>query len=231
MSKLAAEIMIDVVKNKPNATMGFATGTTPLGLYEYMIKDHKENGTSYKQVKTLNLDEYVGLEGTHNQSYKYFMKHNLFDSLDLDQNNINIENGMAQDIEQECARYTALIQSMPQDIQLLGLGSNGHIAFNEPNTPFGSTTHIVNLTENTIKDNSRLFNSIDEVPRQALTMGIKDIMNAKKLLVIANGKNKQQAVYETVYGKVDENVPSSVLKLHPDCTLIVDADAGALLNK
>lgn len=230
MSKVAAEIFKDVVKNKPNAVLGLATGTTPLGLYAELIKDHKENGTSYKNIKTVNLDEYAGLDIESDQSYVYFMRHNLFEGLDIDLKNTNIENGKAEDKEKECERYNNLLGEMQQDIQLLGLGSNGHIAFNEPNTPFGSGVHVVKLTENTIKDNSRLFADINDVPRYAFTMGIKNIMNAKKIVVLASGKNKANAVKASVEGDVTEIVPASVLQLHPDCTFIVDEDAASLLK-
>lgn len=230
MSKVAAEIFKDVVKNKPNAVLGLATGTTPLGLYSELIKDHKENGTSYKNIKTVNLDEYAGLDIESDQSYVYFMRHNLFEGLDIDLKNTNIENGKAEDKEKECERYNNLLGEMQQDIQLLGLGSNGHIAFNEPNTPFGSGVHIVKLTENTIKDNSRLFADINDVPRYAFTMGIKNIMNAKKIVILASGKNKANAVKASVEGAVTEDVPASVLQLHPDCTFIVDEEAASLLK-
>lgn len=230
MSNVAAEIFKDVVKNKPNAVLGLATGTTPLGLYAELIKDHKENGTSYKNIKTVNLDEYAGLDIGSDQSYVYFMRHNLFEGLDIDLKNTNIENGKAEDKERECERYNNLLGEMQQDIQLLGLGSNGHIAFNEPNTPFGSGVHVVKLTENTIKDNSRLFADINDVPRYAFTMGIKNIMNAKKIVVLASGKNKANAVKASVEGDVTEIVPASVLQLHPDCTFIVDEDAASLLK-
>ncbi len=229
MSRKAFDVMIDVVKNNPNAVLGLATGTTPIGLYKAMIKDHKENGTSYKNIKTVNLDEYAGLDINSDQSYVYFMRDNLFNHIDIDLNNTNIENGKAEDREAECARYNELLDSLRQDIQLLGLGSNGHIAFNEPNTPFDSVTHIVDLTEQTIKDNSRLFAKIEDVPTQAFTMGIKNIMNAKKILILASGENKADAVYKTVKGDITEEVPASILQKHPDCILIVDQKAGKLL--
>ena len=230
MSNKAFEVMSDVVKNNPEAVLGLATGSTPIGLYKNMIKDHKENGTSYKKIKTVNLDEYAGLDVTSNQSYIYFMRDNLFNHIDIDLKNTNIEDGKAADRKAECERYNALLETMQQDIQVLGIGSNGHIAFNEPGTPFGSVTHIVDLTESTIKDNSRLFKSIDEVPRQAFTMGLKNIMNAKKILILANGANKAKAVYGLVKGEVTENVPASVLQLHPDCTLVCDEAAAALIK-
>lgn len=230
MSQKAFEVMSGVVKSNPAAVIGLATGSTPIGLYKNMIKDHNENGTSYKKIKTVNLDEYAGLDVNSDQSYVYFMRDNLFNYIDIDLKNTNIENGKAADREAECARYNALLETMQQDIQVLGIGSNGHIAFNEPGTPFGSVTHIVNLTESTIKDNSRLFKSIDEVPRQAFTMGLKNIMNAKKILILANGANKAKAVYGLVKGEVTENVPASILQLHPDCTLVCDEAAAELIK-
>ena len=158
------------------------------------------------------------------------MRSNLFDYIDIDLKNTNIENGKAADRQAECDRYNRLLEGMQQDIQVLGIGSNGHIAFNEPGTPFGSVTHIVDLAESTIKDNSRMFKSIDEVPRQAFTMGLKNIMNAKKILILANGANKAKAVYGLVKGEVTEAVPASVLQLHPDCTLVCDEAAAELLK-
>ena len=230
MSLKAFEVMSEVVKNNPSAVLGLATGSTPIGLYKNMIKDHKENGTSYKNIKTVNLDEYAGLDYSSDQSYVYFMRTNLFDHIDIDLKNTNIENGKAEDRLAECERYNNLLEEMQQDIQVLGIGSNGHIAFNEPGTPFGSVTHIVDLAESTIKDNSRMFASIDEVPRQAFTMGLKNIMNAKKILILANGANKAKAVYGLVKGTVTEDLPASVLQLHPNCVVIADEAAASLLK-
>lgn len=229
MSEKALRIMLSIAKENPQAVLGLATGTTPLGLYKKMIADHKLNGTSYKQIKTVNLDEYAGLDINSSQSYVYFMRKNLFDMLDIDLNNTNIENGKAQDSEAECKRYDNLLDNLQQDIQLLGLGRNGHIAFNEPYTPFGTGTHIVKLAESTIKDNSHLFDRIEDVPTCAFTMGPKNIMRAKKILILASGANKAQAVYNMVDGEVSEKCPASILQLHPDCTLIADKAAAALL--
>lgn len=229
MSKKAAEILIDVVKNNPNAILGLATGSSPIGTYENMAKDHRENGTSYKNVRTVNLDEYVGLTADHDQSYAYFMRTNLFDKIDVDLKNTNLPCGSAKDTQKECDRYNALLDELKPDVQVLGLGSNGHIGFNEPNTPFDSVTHLVDLTENTIKDNSRLFNSIDEVPRQALSMGIKNIMQAKSILMVVSGKNKAEAVKGMVKGEVTPALPASVLQLHPFVTIVCDKDAASLL--
>ena len=229
MSKKTAEILIDAVKNNPSAVLGLATGSSPIGTYQYMIKDHKENGTSYKNVKTVNLDEYVGLTADHDQSYAYFMRDNLFNYVDIDLKNTNVPCGVAPDLQKECERYNALLEDCKQDVQLLGIGSNGHIGFNEPGTPIDSVTHLVDLTENTIKDNSRLFASIDEVPRQALSMGIKNIMNAKCVVLVASGKNKAKAVYGMVKGAVTPDLPASILQLHPNGVLVCDKDAASLL--
>lgn len=229
MSERAAEIMLGVVRKNPKSVLGLATGTTPLGLYAKMISDHREIGTDYSQIRTVNLDEYKGLPKTHEQSYAYFMKKNLFDGLGIAPEQTDIENGTAKDDKAECARYDALLEQLPRDIQLLGLGSNGHIAFNEPGTPFGSGTHVVTLAESTVKDNARLFEDISEVPRKAYTMGIKQIMQAKKVLILASGANKADAVYKMVRGTVTESVPASVLQLHPDCTLIADEAAARKL--
>ena len=229
LSRRGARFFLEVVKANPYAVLGLATGTTPLGLYAHLVADHELYGTSYAHVRTVNLDEYKGLPKTHEQSYAYFMRKNLFDGLDIDPANTNIENGMAADEGAECARYDALLEQLPRDLQLLGLGSNGHIAFNEPGTPFGSTTHVVELAESTVKDNARLFDDISEVPRKAFTMGIRQIMQAKKILILASGANKADAVYKMVKGEVTESVPASVLQLHPDCILIADQEAAAKL--
>ncbi len=229
MSRVAADLLIGIVKNNPSAVLGLATGSSPIGTYENMAKDHRENGTSYKNVKSVNLDEYVGLTADHDQSYAYFMRKNLFDKIDIDLANTHLPCGSAKDLQAECDRYNALLENYKQDVQVLGLGSNGHIGFNEPRTPFDSVTHLVDLTENTIKDNSRLFASIDEVPRQALSMGIKNIMNAKSIVVVVSGKNKAAAVKGMVQGEITPELPASVLQLHPFVTVVCDKDAASLL--
>ena len=229
MSEEALKVMLSVVSENPNAVLGLATGSTPLGLYAKMAQDHRENGTSYANCRAVNLDEYVGLDASSDQSYVYFMRENLFKNIDIKLENTHIENGTAADKEAECARYNALLNELRQDIQLLGIGSNGHIAFNEPGTAFDSVTHIVDLAESTIKDNSRLFKSIDEVPRQAFTMGLSNIMNAKKVLILANGEGKANAVRELVKGEAREEVPATVLQRHPDCILICDEAAGKFI--
>ena len=229
MSQKAAELIIDIVKNNPNAVLGLATGSSPIGTYQNMAKDYRENGTSYKGVTSVNLDEYVGLNAEHDQSYAYFMRTNLFNHIDIDLANTNLPSGVATDLQAECDRYNALLEQYKQDVQVLGLGSNGHIGFNEPGTPFDSVTHQVELAESTIKDNSRLFKNIDEVPRSALSMGIKNIMNAKSILVVVSGKNKAKAVKGMVKGEITPNLPASVLQLHPFVTVICDKDAASEL--
>jgi len=194
------------------------------------VEDHRQNGTSYRKVRTINLDEYVGLEKDNEQSYCRFMRENLFDKIDIDPANTNIENGMAPDLKKECERYNALLSRFPRDVQLLGIGANGHIAFNEPGTPFDSETHVVDLTENTIEMNSRFFKSKDAVPRRALTMGIKNITDAKKVLILACGASKAEAVFRLVRGEITEQLPASILQKHPDCVLIADRDAASLIR-
>ncbi len=231
MSDAAFAVLSAVVKAKPTAVLGLATGTTPLGLYARMAEDHRKNHTSYAGVRTVNLDEYVGLGPESDQSYVYFMRENLFKHIGIPQENTNIANGKAADLEAECTRYNALLAALQQDIQVLGIGSNGHIAFNEPGTPFGAETHVVRLAESTIRDNARLFAREEDVPRSALTMGLKNIMHARRVLILANGANKAKAVKGLVEGPVTEQLPASVLQLHPDCTLVVDEAAASLLAR
>lgn len=229
MSKQAGEIVLDVVKKNPSAVLGFATGTSPIGLYDYLVKANKNGEVSFANVKTVNLDEYAGISATNENSYAYFMKKYLFDRIDIDNKNTNLPNGMAKDRQVECDRYNALLDEMKQDIQVLGIGSNGHIGFNEPGTSFNSTTHIVDLTESTIKDNSRLFEDVSQVPLQAFSMGIKNIMNAKQIVLVASGKNKAKAVKGLIKGEITEELPASILQLHPFVTIVIDKDAASLL--
>lgn len=229
MSQKAAEIIAEQVNAKPDSIIGFATGSTPIGLYGILIEKYEKGEVSFRGMTTVNLDEYVGLAGDHEQSYNYFMNHNPFDHIDVDKNNVNIPNGKPDGLYAECVRYMDKLASIKQDIQILGIGSNGHIGFNEPGTSFRSVTHVVELTENTIKDNSRPFDDISEVPRMAITMGISEIMNAKHVLVLANGEGKAEAVYKMIKGKVTEDCPASVLQNHPNCTVIVDEKAAKLL--
>ena len=230
MSKVAAEIVSHVVLDNPNAVLGLATGSSPIGLYNNLIEMYEAGLLSFANVSTVNLDEYVGLDRDHPQSYAYFMRNVLFDHIDIDLNNTHIPCGSAENLDEQCKQYSELLKNLRQDIQVLGIGSNGHIGFNEPGTPFDSVTHIVQLADSTIKDNSRLFNSIDEVPTKAITMGISNIMNARKIIVIANGTNKADAVYKMVQGEISENCPASVLQKHPDVVLVCDTLAAAKLK-
>ena len=231
VSKKAYEVMKEVVTSKDNAVLGLATGSSPIGLYKCMIEDYKNGNVSYKNVSSVNLDEYIGQGVGDEQSYVEFMRNNLFNHIDIDLANTDLPCGKNEDNQKECDRYNAKLANLSVDIQVLGIGSNGHIGFNEPNTPFGAVTHIVDLTENTIKDNARFFNSIDEVPTQAISMGIKNVMNAKKILLVASGENKADAIKATVEGPVTEKVPASVLQLHPDCYIVVDKAAASKLSK
>ena len=229
MSRIAADIIADIVRRNPSAVLGLATGSTPVGMYKLLSQFVEEKKTSFKKVRTVNLDEYVGLGAEHEQSFAHFMRTHLFDSVDVAPNNTHIPNGLADDPQSECDRYHRLLQQLPQDVQVLGLGSNGHIGFNEPDTPFDSTTHTVRLAESTVRDNARFFASREEVPQTAITMGISEIMNARKIIVLASGKNKAQAVRAMVEGEVTPACPASVLQNHADCTVIVDEDAASLL--
>ncbi len=228
ISALIAEEFIKQVNEKPNCVLGLATGTSPLKVYANLVQACKDGRVSFKDVKTFNLDEYIGLEGTHNQSYRYFMNDNLFNHIDINKENTHVLLGVG-DYLAYANNYDNLIkQAGGIDLQILGIGSDGHIAFNEPGTPFDSLTHVAELAESTIVDNSRLFNDISEVPTKAVTMGLRSIMNAKKIVLIATGKNKARAIFNLLKGPKTEEVPCSILQDHPDCTIYVDEDAYSL---
>ncbi len=226
MSLKAASIIASQVVLKPDCVLGLATGSTPIGLYKELIARCASGELDFSAVKSVNLDEYVGLSGEHDQSYRYFMNTNLFDHINIDKANTNVPNGLAEDAEAECARYDALMESMGQiDIQLLGMGHNGHIGFNEPDDYFPMGTHAVDLKESTISANARFFETIDDVPRRALTMGIGSIMKAKSVLVVVSGKDKAAIVKKAFAGPVTPEVPASILQMHPDVTLVGDEAA------
>lgn len=226
MSKKAANIIASVMTLKEDAVLGLATGSTPIGTYDNLVEKYNNGEIDFSKVKTVNLDEYVGLDGNHNQSYRYFMNEHLFSRVNIDLKNTNVPNGKDEDAKKECARYHAVIKSMHGvDLQLLGIGNNGHIGFNEPCDKFILNTHKVTLTESTIKANSRLFDSIDEVPHFAYTMGIGEIMEAKSVLILASGKAKAPIIKELLEGEVNPMVPASILKVHPNCILIADEEA------
>lgn len=225
----ASQELIDLVCEKPNAILGLATGTSPLDIYREMIKDHEKNHTSYKEVTFFNLDEYVGISKDDNQSYSHFMNENLFKYLDINQENTHIPNGNALDIKKECELYDQMLNQHIIDLQILGIGSNGHIGFNEPGTSFDISTHVIKLNETTRIDNARFFESIDQVPHQAITMGIKNIMNAKKIILIATGKSKASAVRKMIRDEVHTDCPASILQRHPDVHIFLDIDSASKL--
>ena len=226
LSGLIAEEFITQVNKKPNSVLGLATGSTPIGTYETLVHWCEKGDLDFFDVKTVNLDEYVGLEGTHDQSYRYFMNEHLFNKVNIQIKNTNVPCGANLDAEAECVRYHEVIESMGGiDLQLLGIGNNGHIGFNEPCDEFPVTTHKVELTRSTIEANSRLFESADDVPRYAYTMGIGEIMTAKTVLILASGKAKAQAIKELLEGPVTPQMPASILKMHNNAILIADEDA------
>ncbi|MFU7590507.1 MULTISPECIES: glucosamine-6-phosphate deaminase [unclassified Priestia] len=226
MSAKAADMLISKLHEKPNMNLGLATGGTPKGLYDRLIQDHKEHGTSYKQVTSFNLDEYVGMKPQDPNSYHYYMADALFNHIDIDVSNTHVPNGLADTPEEECRRYDEMIQNHGGiDLQILGIGQNGHIGFNEPGTSFNSPTHIVTLEESTRKANARYFNSLDEVPTQAITMGIESIMKSKEILLLISGEAKAEAMYQLLNGEITEKFPASILKKHHSVTIIADQEA------
>ena len=229
VSKKAAEIVIDLLKENKAAKLGLATGSSPIGLYQNLIKAYRDKEISFKDVTTFNLDEYVGIPRDHEQSYFSFMNNNLFNHIDINMDMVHLPDNDLKRINSIAKEYNQLLKKNIIDLQVLGIGSNGHIGFNEPGTPFTNETFIVNLDDQTRKDNARFFENLDAVPKQAITMGIKNIMRAKHLLLVASGKGKSQAIYNMIYGEITEDFPASVLQLHPHCTVIIDEDAGELL--
>lgn len=226
MSKKAAAVIAAQIVAKPDSVLGLATGSTPIGTYQYLVKKYQERELDFSGIKTANLDEYKGLTKENDQSYYYFMNTNLFQHVNIDMNNTNIPNGMAEDADAECSRYEEVIKELGGvDLQLLGLGHDGHIGFNEPEDHFAKQTHFVDLTEMTIEANKRFFASADDVPKQAFTMGIGTIMRAKKVLMIVSGKDKAAILKEALYGPVTPQVPASILQFHPDAIVIADEDA------
>ena len=230
MSRKAANILSAHVILKPDSVLGLATGSTPIGMYKQLIEWYNKGDIDFSQVHTVNLDEYLGLAPTHDQSYRYFMQTNLFDHVNVPPENTNVPNGLAPDPEAECARYDQVIAGLGGiDVQVLGMGHNGHIGFNEPEEAFELETHVVDLTDNTIDANARFFASRDEVPRQAITMGIKSIMQARHILVVVSGTDKAEIVKKAFFGPVTPKVPASILQMHPHVSLVADEAALSLL--
>lgn len=231
MCQKAARIIAAQITLKPDSVLGLATGSTPVGIYKELIKEYKEDRLDFSEICTVNLDEYIGLDGENDQSYRYFMNHNLFDHINIPKKYTYVPNGKAEDLEDECENYELLIQQLGGiDLQLLGIGGNGHIGFNEPSDCFTEETHITDLTSATIQDNSRFFEKMEDVPKKAITMGIGTIMQAKKILLVANGEAKAKAIYETLYGDVNPNCPASILRFHQDVTVLVDEAAFKLIS-
>lgn len=230
VSKAAFDVMKDIVR-KDRPVLGLATGSSPVGLYKEMIKDHKENGTSYADTISFNLDEYIGLPKSHRESYYTFMHENLFNHIDIKEENAHVPLGDCEDPEKSAKDYENELKKYDVDIQVLGIGSDGHIAFNEPGCPFDSETHIMELTEQTRKDNARFFDdNIDEVPKLAITQGLASIMRAKKIILIATGLNKADAIKNMIAGKKIIDCPASILQDHPDVTVVLDKDAASKLS-
>lgn len=230
MSRKAANILSAQVILNPTCVLGLATGSSPVGMYKQLIAWYEKGDLDFSQVKSVNLDEYVGLAPTHEQSYRYFMQTNLFDHVNIDPANTNVPNGLAADPAAECRRYNQVIRDMGGiDIQVLGMGHNGHIGFNEPGEAFELETHVVDLQESTINANARFFESRDDVPRQAMTMGIKSIMQARQILVVVSGEDKAEIVKTAFTGPVTPRVPASILQMHPNVVLVGDQAAMSKL--
>ena len=226
----AFKVMKEVLDSEEKPVLGLATGSTPVGLYKNMIKDHKDTGRSYKNILTFNLDEYVGLPKTHEQSYWTFMHENLFNYLDCPEENIHVPSGEGEDPQKNADEYEEELKKHTVSIQILGIGSDGHIAFNEPGTPFDSLTHLADLTQQTINDNARFFEGdITKVPTKAVTMGLGSIMRSKKIILIATGANKADAVYGMLKGEKTIDCPASILQDHADVTVIMDEAASSKL--
>ena len=232
LSKVAAKEFSKIIKEKENVVLGLATGGSPVGMYKELIRMYEQKELNFSKTTTVNLDEYIGLNPEHNQSYRYFMNNNLFNHINIDKSNTFVPNGLAEDLEAQCKEYDQKIAELGGiDIQLLGVGNNGHIAFNEPNNELSSGTHIISLTDNTIEANARFFDNIYDVPRKAITMGVGGIMKAKKIILIASGESKAEAIKGIFSGKITTANPATMLQMHRDVTVIVDEAAAKLINK
>ena len=232
MSRRAAHIIAAEVHRNPECVLGLATGSTPVGTYKQLIAWNQQGDLSFKGVRTVNLDEYKGLSGDHDQSYRYFMNTNLFDHIDIDKANTNVPDGLAEDAEAECAAYDKLVESMGYaDLQLLGLGHNGHIGFNEPGKHFIYGCHRVQLSASTIAANQRFFPSADTVPRYAVSLGIGSIMQARQVLLLATGSNKAEAVRNALEGEVSPQWQASILRTHPNVIFLLDRPAASQLSR
>lgn len=231
MSRKAANIISAQVILFPDSVLGLATGSTPVGVYKQLIDWYEKGDLDFSRVHSVNLDEYCGLPVEHEQSYRFYMNHNFFSHVNIPMANTNVPNGLAKDLDAECRRYDKVIAELGGiDLQLLGIGHTGHIGFNEPDEDFDKTTHCVKLKQQTIEANSRFFDNEDEVPKYAITMGIKAIMQAKKLLLVANGTDKAEILYRSLFGPVTPEVPASILQLHNDVTVVADEEAISVIR-
>lgn len=231
MSRKAANMVAAQILLKPESVLGLATGSTPLMTYQFLIKLYKDETINLDGVTTFNLDEYVGISKGNENSYHYYMEENFFKYVNIKSENQHIPDGNATNLEAECFSYEKKIKSKGGiDFQVLGIGNNGHIGFNEPDLKFEAVTHPINLDDETIKANSRFFESEAEVPKKAITMGVRTIMNSRKVILLANGQNKTETIYKAIYGKIDPHLPASILQLHPDVTFILDREAASLIK-
>ena len=230
MSRKAAAIIAAQIVLKPDCVLGLATGRTPVGIHKYLVSWSKGGDLDFSEVTSVNLDEYRGLPREHKESYWSFMHRNLFEHVNIKPEHINLPDGMNMDADAECARYDKVIESVGGiDLQLLGIGHDGHIGFNEPSDAFDLGTHCVKLTDETIDANQRFFNNREEVPREAYTMGTRTIVQARKVLMVVSGKDKAEIIKKAFYGPVTPEVPASILQMHPDFTLVADEDALSLI--
>lgn len=228
MSNQAAQLIAEQITKKRNTILGLATGSTPEGMYKELINLNQEDKVDFSEVITFNLDEYYGLSPEHPQSYCFFMWNKFFKHINIKKENIHLLNGITENIDKECKQYEALIKKSGRiDLQVLGIGDNGHIGFNEPDISLNTQTHLVNLTTKTIQANSRFFNNVQEIPKQAITMGIGTIMRARKIILLANGKRKARVIERTINSPITPKVPASVLQLHNDVTIMVDQEAAS----
>jgi glucosamine-6-phosphate deaminase len=226
----AAGLFIQQVANKPESVLGLATGSTPIGIYDKIVELYKLNKTSFASAVSFNLDEYVGLSPSSDQSYAYYMQQHLFSRIDIRKENTHLPNGMAADLAAECARYDAMLEAQPVDIQLLGLGHNGHIGFNEPDAGLSGGTHAVELKRETREANARFFPTMDDVPRHAITMGVGSILKARSIVLVVRGADKASIVKEALTGPITTNVPASLLQTHARLIVLLDREAGRMLE-
>lgn len=230
MSRKAGELVGAVLAENPQAVMGLATGSSPVGLYQELIRMNQEGLLDFSQIRSYNLDEYYPIQPDHNQSYHYFMAKNLFDHINIAKENVHVPDGRSGDVQEACRQYEAALDALGGvDVQVLGIGNNGHIGFNEPSDIFPGVTHVVDLQESTIRANSRFFEKEEDVPRQAVSMGIGSIMKAKKIVLVANGAGKAEIVMKALKGPVTPQVPASILQFHPDVTFVLEKEAASLL--